>query len=170
MPSVLCYFRLTLKNTCVCPFLCQDKKESSPLQKALESTMLIKMYTSRVLADALFSNLVCYAQATRLIMSILKLTKLSMQFSILLFNSYLNVLGIRVAKAAAKLITNVYYHQGCRYTLNWKHTDIIIELNFCTLLKHSQLFSSQNISSNTHTVFSRVALLLVFSSVSRNEQ
>lgn len=63
----------------------------------------------------------------------------------------------------------MYYHQGCRCTLNGKHTDLSIELNLCTGLKHSQHFSSQNISSNACIVSSRLSHLLAFFSASRNE-
>lgn len=74
-----------------------------------------------------------------------------------------------MVEAAAELIVSMHYHQGCRCTLNGKHTDLSIELNLCTGLKHSQHFSSQTISSNARIVSSRLSHLLAFFSASRNE-
>lgn len=74
-----------------------------------------------------------------------------------------------MAEAAAKLIVNMYDHQGCSCTPNGKHTDPPTELNWRTGLKHSQHFRSQIISSSARIVSSRLSHLLAFFSASRDE-
>lgn len=113
----------------------------------------------------LFSNPVCWAQTTKSVVSRLELNKWPTQVypSVPTWNVQ-ETSAANMAEAAATLLTNVWCHQGCRYALSYKHTDLISELNLCTQLKHSQILSSPTISSSTHPVSSRFTLLPAFSS------